>query len=72
MSDTLRGFRSGTHRTLVRDAMAVGLRVRDTGLHVVLYPPDGSQPVIVSRTAYDGKHGAASARAALRRGGAPL
>lgn len=70
--DILTGFRSEGHRALVRDALAAGLRVRDTGQHVVIYPPDGSKPVVVSRTAYDGKHGTVSARSALRRGGAPM
>lgn len=66
------GFRSEGHRTLLRECLALGLKVRDTGAHVLVYPPDGTRPVALSRTAYDGAHGTVTARTALRRHGAAL
>lgn len=66
--NVLKGFRSARHRDVVAQAIQAGARVRDSGGHVILYPPSGP-PVAVSRTAYDGSEGVVTIIAALRRGG---
>lgn len=61
------GWRSKTLRSIFLAADAAGWRWRESG-HVVLYPPDGSRPFVLSKTAYDGA-AMASVVATARRSG---
>lgn len=61
------GWRSKTLRSIFLAADAAGWRWRESG-HVVLYPPDGSRPFVLSKTAYDGP-AMATVLAVARRGG---
>lgn len=48
------GFRSPTLRRIFQEVVRQGWTFRWGGDHVVVYPPDGSRPLILSTTAYDG------------------
>lgn len=48
-----RGWRSPRLRDVFLAAVAADWRWRESR-HVVLYPPDGSRPFVLSKTAYDG------------------
>jgi hypothetical protein len=62
-------FRSSHLADLFADVVAADWRWR-RGRHVVIYPPDGSAPVMLSVTAFDGK-ATQNLEAMLRRHGLP-
>ncbi len=51
---TLR-FRSEAIERIYKLAIAQGWKVEERRQHVALWPLDGSSPVMLSKTAYDGK-----------------
>lgn len=48
-------FRSPTLADLFAEAVKAGWRWRYGSNHVLVYPPDGSPPIALSVTAFDGK-----------------
>lgn len=69
MADKLPKFRSATLADVFADVVVAGWKWR-RGKHVVIYPPDGSAPIMLSVTAYDGKQNA-NLVSMLRRHGLP-
>lgn len=63
------GFRSKRHRDAFLKAVAAGWRWRQGGNHIVLYPPDGSRPLILSTTDADSERNYKNNRAGFRRAG---
>lgn len=49
------GFRSKGLRDLFLLAQAAGWRVQKGGSHVLVFPANGSRPIALSTTAFDGK-----------------
>lgn len=63
-------FRSEALKDLFADVKAAGWKWRRGSKHIVIYPPDGSAPIMLSVTAYDGVMNA-KVEAMLRRRGLP-